>query len=143
MKISSLLILSIILFSGNASARDDVLTFPLEAVMAQALAQGIIDDSVKYYFGETKHPKSKSSFGVIKTNKKTNAFNKTDMEACNWAFLSAIKAFHQKAKSLGANAVVNIQSNYKNNLVSSETKFNCGAGTFIAGVALSGDFIKL
>jgi len=41
-----------------------------------------------------------------------------------------------------ANAVINIQSNYKNNLVSSETEFNCGAGTFIAGVAVSGEFIE-
>jgi hypothetical protein len=142
MKKNSLLLLSIILFSNSAIARDDVLTFPLETVMAQAAAQGMIDDSVKYYFGKTKHPKDKSNFGTIKTNKKTNAFNKTDSEACNWAFLSAIKAFHQKAKTLGANAVINIQSNYKNNLVSSETEFNCGAGTFIAGVALSGEFIK-
>ena len=81
--------------------------------------------------------------GEIKTNKKTNAFKKSDLDACQWAFLSALKAFHSKAKMLGANAVINIQSNYKNNPVSDDKQFQCGAGSFVAGVALKGEFVKL
>lgn len=130
-------------FALNASARDDKLMFPVKAAVERGIAEGIFDGSVKFYFGDTKHPKIKSEFGEIKTNKKTNAFNKSDLEACQWAFLSAIKAFHQKAKKLGANAVVNIHSNYKNNPVKNDTQFQCGAGSWVAGVALKGNFVSL
>jgi len=142
MKIKLLILIACIFTMSNANARDDRLMFPLKDVMERAKAENMIDDSVKYYFSSTKHPEIKNSFGEIKTNKKTNAFNKTDKEACEWAFLGAIKAFHKKAKNLGANAVVNIQSNYKNKPVSDAHKFECGAGTWVAGVALKGTFVK-
>jgi len=143
MKIPAIIITTLLFFSSNAHARDDHFMLPLKDVMARASAEHMINDSVKYFFGKTKHPKAKTNFGEASTNKKTNAFNKTDIEACQWAFLSAIKQLHTKAVSLGANAVVNIRSNYKNNLISSETEYQCGAGTFVAGVALKADFIKI
>ncbi len=139
---TSLLIVAV-LFSFDSSARDDRLMFPVKAAIERGISEGVIDGSVKFYFGDTKHSKVKSEFGEIKTNKKTNAFNKSDLEACQWVFLSAIKAFHQKAKNLGANAVINIQSNYKNKPVKDDANFQCGAGSWVAGVALKGDFVKL
>jgi hypothetical protein len=139
---TSLAVLMVV-FAFNANARDDKLMFPVKAAIERGISEGIIDGSVKFYFGDTKHSKVKSEFGEIKTNKKTNAFNKSDLEACQWAFLSAIKAFHQKAKKLGANAVINIQSNYKNNPVKNDTQFQCGAGSWVAGVALKGNFVSL
>ncbi|VAW64199.1 Excinuclease ATPase subunit [hydrothermal vent metagenome] len=143
MKIPAILITALLIFSSSAHARDDHFMLPLKDVLARASAEHMINDSVKYFFGKTKHPKVKTNFGEASTNKKTNAFNKTDVEACQWAFLSAIKQLHTKAISLGANAVVNIRSNYKNNLISSETQYECGAGTFVAGVALKADFVKI
>ncbi|POB08294.1 excinuclease, partial [Vibrio vulnificus] len=77
------------------------------------------------------------------TNKKTNAFNKTDEEACNWVFLSAMIVLKERAIKEGGNAVVDIKSNYKNNLTSSVDTFQCGAGTMVAGVALTGKVVKL
>ena len=68
---------------------------------------------------------------------------KSDKEACDWAMLSAIKAFQIKAKSLGANAIVNIRSNYKHGAFSSTEQYECGAGNVMAGVALKADFVKL
>ncbi|MDE1308731.1 hypothetical protein L9W77_17725 [Vibrio aestuarianus] len=79
----------------------------------------------------------------LKPVKKTNAFNKTDEEACNWVFLSAMIALKDRAIKEGGNAVVNIKSNYKNNLTSSNDTFQCGAGAVMAGVALSGEVVKL
>jgi len=143
MVLKTSLTILLFVFAFNANARDDKLMFPVKAAVERGIAEGIIDGTVKFYFGDTEHPKVKSEFGEIKTNKKTNAFNKSDLEACQWAFLSAIKAFHQKAKKLGANAVINIQSNYKNNPVKDNTQFQCGAGSWVAGVALKGNFVKL
>ena len=57
------------------------------------------------------------------------------------AVCGARLTLHQRALTLGANAVINIRSNYKNNMTKSDTEYTCGAGKFVAGVALIGDFV--
>ncbi|WP_316247576.1 hypothetical protein [Pseudoalteromonas sp. BZK2] len=57
--------------------------------------------------------------------------------------LSALKALQERAVREGMNAVVNIQSYYKKREFVSQTEYQCGAGTFIAGVALKGTLVKL
>ena len=81
--------------------------------------------------------------GVFSTNKKTNFFNKTDVEGCEWAFLSSMISLTQYAQKVGGNAIVNIRSNYKNNVFSSETEYECGAGNVTGGTAFIGDVVKL
>ena len=76
------------------------------------------------------------------TNKKTNAANKSDEKACQWAFLSAVKQLQEKAQSSGATKVGNIMNYYKKNPYTSETQYECHAGNLIAGVALKGDIVK-
>jgi uncharacterized protein YbjQ (UPF0145 family) len=44
---------------------------------------------------------------------------------------------------LGANAVINIRSNYRNNEIVSEIEYQCGAGHIFAGVALKGRIVKV
>ena len=51
--------------------------------------------------------------------------------------------FQDRAKELGANAVVNIDSYYKREDTSSETQIQCHSGFLITGIALKGDFVKL
>jgi len=97
---------------------------------------------VDFYFGAQPHPGIVEDFGEWPTNKKTNAFGKTDQFACQWAMLSALLSLHQRAVSLGANAVINIRSNYKNQEFVSETHFECGAGALMAGVAFKGTIVR-
>jgi len=52
-------------------------------------------------------------------------------------------AFQERAKELGANAVVNMVSYYNQDEKTSPTQFECHAGAFIAGVALKGDFVTI
>lgn len=131
------------LFVSNIAARDDILTFSVAQAINEGKAKGVLDGSVKFYFGKQKHPFVTKKFGEFSSNKKTNAFGKSDMEACNWAFLSAMKSLQSRAKQYNANAIVNIKSNYKDNLTSSNKTFQCGAGAFIAGVALVGDVVNI
>jgi uncharacterized protein YbjQ (UPF0145 family) len=77
------------------------------------------------------------------TNKKTNAFNKSDEVACEWVAQSAIISLHQAAKSAGANAVTNIVSFYKSNERKDAKTYECHAGAIMAGVALKGDLAKV
>jgi len=129
---------------GLSQARDTVLNLPFDKVVAEALSTGKIDGSVKFYLaGNT--PKGKVS--VVSpdavTNKKTNAFNKSDEEACAWALQSALITLNDAAKKVGANAVTNIVSFYKRNETKSPSTYECHAGAFVGGVALKGDLAKV
>lgn len=83
------------------------------------------------------------SFGTVKTNKKTNFFNKSDKEGCEWVFISAILALQNAAHERGANAVINIKSNYRDQEFVSETEYECGAGAVMGGVAFIGELVKI
>ena len=127
----------------SAQARDTKHLLPIAAALESKDAKQKLDGSVKFYFGPNQTPAVLKKFGSDVSNRKTNAFGKSDEEACNWAFLSAMIALEQRAKELGANAVVNIVSYYKKVEMSSATEFECHAGALIAGVALKGEFVQV
>jgi len=124
-------------------ARDTTHLLPIAAGLENRDAQETLDGSIKFFFGAQQHPAVVSKHGTYVSNRKTNAVGKSDERACNWAFLSAMISLQNRAKQLGANAVVNIVSYYQKSVMSSETEFECHAGAVIAGVALKGDFVKI
>jgi len=126
-----------------ADARNTKHLLPIAAALAVKDAQEKLDGSVKFYFGGQETPNIAAKLGSDMSNRKTNAFGKSDEQACNWAFLSAMIALERRAQQLGANAVVNIVSYYDRKVMSSATEFECHAGAIIAGVVLKGDFVKL
>ncbi len=126
-----------------AAARDDRLMFLLSEALATPAAQAKVDKEIGLYFGDQKHPKTAKTLGEWGTNKKTNAFNKSDKEECDWTFLSAVLELQERARKEGGDAVINIKSNYKNQFTSSETEYMCGAGSMMSGVALKGTVVKL
>jgi uncharacterized protein YbjQ (UPF0145 family) len=125
-----------------AQARDDKLKLPIAAALEANDAKAKLE-GVQFYFGDSKTPKVLSKIGTDQTNQKTNAFGKTPETSCNWAFLSAMMALHKHAQQIGANAVINIKSNYKNQPFSSTTEFECHDGALMSGVALKADFVKI
>jgi hypothetical protein len=126
-----------------ADARDDELKFPVAEAMQSDTFQNELGSDVQFYWGDQSHPPVDQKFGEFPTNKKTNAFNKSDQEACEWALLSALVSLRDRALREGGNAVVNIKSNYKNQEFVSDSKYECGAGAFVAGVALKGTVVRL
>lgn len=145
MKLFNLTIATLLLgvCAMNASARDDIGEYSVADALASEQAKTILGDDIKFYFGDQAHGAITRTILETRTNKKTNGANKSDKEACEWAFLSAMKALREKAQSVGGNAVVNIRSNYRNNLTSSPTTFKCGSGMLMSGVALVGDVVVL
>jgi len=126
-----------------AHARDTKHLMPIAAAMSANDAQNRLGDSVKFYFGDQKTPAIVDRLGSDKTSQKTNSFGKSPETSCNWAFLSAMLRLQARAQELGANAVVNIVSNYKNIEMSSATDFECHDGAIMTGVALKGDFVRI
>jgi uncharacterized protein YbjQ (UPF0145 family) len=129
--------------AAAAQARDTKLMLPLAAAMSDNGAQSRLGGTVKFYFGKQATPPVLERLSVDQTSQKTNSFGKTPETSCNWAFLSAMLRLQQRAHELGANAVINIVSNYKNVENSSETEFECHDGALMSGVALKGEFVKL
>ena len=144
MKVLGPLVTLLLVFgSFQALARNDLLSLDIESALSTPAAKAKLNKGVKFYFGETRYPEITQSLSPIKTNKKTNAFNKTDEEACQWVFLSAMLSLQALALKQGGDAVVDIESNYKGNPVSDSQNFQCGAGNIIAGVALKGRVVRL
>ena len=127
-------------FSGTAEARNDSVDFPIADAVNMKMGQDRLLD-VPFYFKGKKYPAVKSDFGRDRSNRKTNAFNKSDKVACSVAFLSSLKALQQRAQQLGADAVVDITSVTKHQNFQSTSKYRCVVGNIIAHVGLEGRFV--
>jgi uncharacterized protein YbjQ (UPF0145 family) len=140
----AVLILVAALSAPNSStARNTKVMWPIADAMATPDASSRLNTGVQFFFGNGAHPAVAKSFGVYTSNKKTNGTNKSDKEACEWAFLSAMLSFQQRAVELGGNAVINIRSYYDKHEVSSETEYECGSGALMSGVTFQGEVVKL
>jgi uncharacterized protein YbjQ (UPF0145 family) len=129
---------------GISQARDTTHYLPFDAVVAEATQAGRLDGSVKFYLaGNQPAGAVKVINPQVTTSKKTNAFNKSDEEACRWALQSALIHLQQAAKAAGANAVVNIASNYQHKEYKDAARYECHAGALMAGVALKGQLAEV
>jgi hypothetical protein len=125
-----------------SQARDTTHYLPFEEVVNEALQAGRLDGSVKFYLAST--PKGAQILNPhVTTNPKTNAFNKSDEEACRWVLQSALIKLQETAKAAGANAVVDITSYYKKNERRDAKTYECHAGAVMAGVALKAKLAKV
>ena len=132
--------IAVLALGVSLSARDDVLYFSVADVLNSPKAKEVLNPNVKISFGSG----TKGDFlqkGLM-SNKKTNAVNKSDQEACEWALLSALKTFQERAVREGGTKVVNLTGYYKKQPFDSKTQFQCGAGSIMAGVTLKGDIAK-
>lgn len=136
-------LLALLFSASTGDARNTIHQLSIEQALAEGEAKGVLVDGIALYFGDAEHPAVEASHGQFTSNRKTNAFNKSDEEACNWVFLTAIKALQERARKQGGNAVINIYSYYYKNEFVSATEFECGAGTMVAGVTMIGDVVTL
>ena len=127
----------------TSEARDTRHMLPIEEAMNTADARAKLDSDIQFLFGKDAGGDVLKHHGEFTANRKTNAFNKSDTEACNWVFLSALLTLQERARKEGANAVVNIRSYYKKNEIDNGTEFECAAGSIVAGVALKGEVVTL
>lgn len=128
---------------GTAFARDTTHNLPFDEAVAKAVEAGTIDGSVKFYLAGKTPAGVKIIDSNVITNKKTNAFGKSDDAACDWVLRSALIALQDAAKAKGANAVVDVVSYYKSNETKSSTSYECHAGAVMAGVALKAKLAKI
>jgi hypothetical protein len=154
MKTSLVLCLLAATLAAPALARNTTYMLPLADVVDSPEAKARLDGSVKFHFGEKTLPAGAelkgfdviSRIGKASTWRGTSAGNNAgggpppvsatrasnekddDIAACKAAALDALVALQDKAKQLGANAVVEFVSYYKNTTFSSATEYECHAG---------------
>jgi uncharacterized protein YbjQ (UPF0145 family) len=138
------LLVSLSLCLPTAQARDDKYILPVKDVLEMGKAQGKLGDDIKFYFSGQSYPAVGATLAQnVTSNKKVHSRGKSDEEACKWAMLSALIAFQQRARKEGGNAVINLESYYKNNSFKSRDQYECHAGTMQTGVTLKGDVVRL
>ena len=85
------------ILSFAADARDTIVRVAIEEAMTTEDAKVRLDVGVRFFFADQEHPEVVTRIGTYTSNKKTNAFNKSDQEACKWAFLSAMTSLQDRA----------------------------------------------
>jgi uncharacterized protein YbjQ (UPF0145 family) len=126
-----------------AQARNEAFMLPVDAALKATTFAAKPDGSVKFYFGKQVTPAVEEAIQTAYTTKKVRFGGTADVEACNEALVSSLTELQDRAKKLGGNAVVNIVSYYKKNEMSSETRFECHAGTSSVVVFLKADIAKV
>ncbi|GLQ90289.1 excinuclease [Dyella flagellata] len=126
-----------------ASAKDKITHYPFANAVAEATQSGKLDGTVKFYLAGS-GPQGQVTVlkEDVSVNRKTNAFGKADQKTCDWALQSVLIALQDQAKAAGANAVVDIVSDYDNEYRDSE-KYECHVGFLMSGVVLKGKLAKV
>ncbi|WP_043445726.1 hypothetical protein [Halotalea alkalilenta] len=132
-----------VLVAQAAQARDTFYMLPFRDVLALPEAQSKLDPSIRLYFGNQLHPEIITRRGGYYTDRKTNSVLKSDEGACRWVALSALINLQERARAVGANAVVNISSYYNQRENVDNENYECHAGNVVAGVALKGDMVTI
>lgn len=143
-KVLALTLLAMAFVPSISFAADTVVNLSFQDTVAVAIKDGKIDGSVKFYLAGNQPAGHVTIVNDnVTTNKKTNAFSKSSQESCGWALQSALITLQSAAKQAGANAVVDIQSNYNNQPHSDPTNYECHKGFLMSGVALKGKLAKV
>lgn len=144
MQVKALIALALLAVLSPTSQATNLMYMPFEKVVADAERAGRLDGSVSFHLaGNPLPPVLQVRLTEVTTHKKTNASNKSDIAACEWALQSALITLQAAAKRVGANAVTNIVSYYKHRVRKDLNTYECRAGVLMAGVALRGDLVIL
>jgi hypothetical protein len=124
-------------------AADKIVHFPFANAVAAATQSGKLDGSVKFYLaGNAPQGQVTVVKADVSVNRKTNAFGKGDQKTCDWALQSVLIALQDQAKAAGANAVVDIVSDYDNEYRDNQN-YECHVGFLMSGVIMKGKLAKV
>ena len=126
-----------------AHAKDEQRLFDIAFVMGSPEARERFDDTIRFYWSGQAAPAPLQTFKIHTSERKTFLPTRTEREACDQSFVEALAALRDAARAVGANAVVEIKSLYKNREFRSPAEYECRLGYFAAGVTLEGTLVKL
>jgi hypothetical protein len=131
------------LVPAAAQAKDEQRLFDIAVVLASPEGHDRFDDTIRFYWSGQMAPTPLETVKIHTSERKTFSPTRTEQEACDQSFIEALAALRDAAREVGANAVVEIKSLYKNREFRSTTQYECRLGYFAAGVTLEGTLVKL
>jgi uncharacterized protein YbjQ (UPF0145 family) len=147
------LLVSLSLCAASAKARDDMFILPIKDTLETSEAKEKLGGNIKFYFADQPHPDVEAMLkqGQIihkkarasRSDWADNEATENDEKGCGRALLVSLRILEKHVRKLGGNAVVNIESFYKNNVYRSDDKFECHAGNGGSHVFLKGDIVRL
>ena len=145
----------------SAQALDERSDYAVAEALGSTLAQRLIKPDIALHFAGGGAAPNGAALGPVEVSRKggiglvdygptdrrfpnTIAGNhdRTTRDACQKAFLTALRDLQAKARAAGADAVVDIRSNYRGEEKASASHYVCGHGAWAAGVALKGRMIR-
>ena len=137
-----LIALALALLPVSAGARNTAHELSIKAALDSVLGQERLLD-LPLYFGSQAHPAIAEKLRDGRTNKATRSMFRSDEEACQIAFLSGLISLQKQAQSMGATAIVNIQTNTGGESSNSPETYKCAAGGAVARVNVTGTYVRL
>lgn len=135
--------LSVLLLGApHVMAADVAQMTPIAPALATLQAQRELNSAIRFYFGKPADVPVAHSFGSVVVHRRS-VLNAQDPGACNRVFIVVLRDLAKSAKEAGANAVVNIESFYKDHAVSSPTDYECHRGAAVTAVTLRGELVRL
>ena len=134
-------LIAVFVSAGQAWARSTDHLMSIQEAMESDLGKEKLLDVPVYFAGQS-HPPVAKKIGERETNKSTRGAFRTDEQACQIAFLSAVIQLQKRAKDEGANAVIDIESITRNRPHSSATEYRCIAGAAVVHVGLKGTLVE-
>lgn len=126
-----------------AAAADKMHTFPVKHALQSKVAKERLVEGIPVYMEGQRHPSVKKRWRAYRSNKRSNGAGKSDQEACDVAFLSAVIALQERAEREGGNAVIDIYSATKNKRHHSAETYTCNAGRAMVNVVLMGTVVRI
>ena len=137
MKKISLLCLTVLLTACNGAG---TVYRSINEDMNSERAKEVLNPDIKMTFGKSERVNGKKLIMYIANKRK--AFMATE-EACQSAFLGAVRYLQDRATEMGADAVVDIHSFYKRVPEWSTETYHCEDGNMVTAVTLQGTITKM
>jgi hypothetical protein len=139
------LVLPLLLFAapGLSLAADKIVHYPFADGVTAATQSGKLDGTVKFYLAGNQ-PGGQVTIvnDDIEISRRTNAFGKDDQKSCDWVLQSVLISLQDEARKAGANAVVDIVSNF-DKVYSDPQNYECHVGFLMSGVVLKAKLAKV
>lgn len=140
--------------AGPAAARNDKMLLQIAPAMNGQGARQLLDSTLPVSFGSASAAAADKQlppaevrgvadpFGPSNTNAGGSRQRRSDEATCADAFRKAVFELQQRARRMGATAVVGVVSNYKDGVLDSREVFECRIGHSRGFVDLRGSFAR-
>jgi uncharacterized protein YbjQ (UPF0145 family) len=127
----------------GASATDFKQKFSIQQAIQLEPVKRKLAGNVAFYWGKQPYPATAATFGTYKASRRIGKDRMDISTACALAMADALVSLRDEAERQGGNAVVDIVSNLKNEMESSESEYSCMVGRMLVNVALKGTVVTL